>query len=288
MLEQRVACGLFFQLLIGSVLLSLCASARANEWLTLENCHLVPNRANDGDSFHVHAGDREYIFRLYFVDAPETDRSIPARLREQARYFHVTGAQALQIGMEAERFTRQKLARPFTVRTAFADARGRSRLPRYFAFVEVDGTDLGEALVANGLARVYGAASAAPEMRSPRAEWHKLEGFERAAKAQRIGGWGVGDGRLNQRASTQPTAGPSYFEAFFHPEARGTAGATSATNGKLDINAATSEQLESLPGVGPVLAQRIMAARPFKSADELVRVKGIKAKKYAILRPHFD
>ena len=118
----------------------------------------------------------------------------PGRVAEQAKYFAVTAAQALQIGLEAERFTRQQLARPFTVRTCKQDARGRSWRKRYFAFVQIDNADLGELLVANGLARVFGAASEPPEMNTPRVEWRRLKQLERRAKEQKIGGWGVGIG----------------------------------------------------------------------------------------------
>jgi competence protein ComEA len=45
--------------------------------------------------------------------------------------------------------------------------------------------------------------------------------------------------------------------------------------------------LEDLPGIGPVLAGRIIAARPFKSADDLRKVKGIGDKRYEKLRPFF-
>jgi competence ComEA-like helix-hairpin-helix protein len=59
----------------------------------------------------------------------------------------------------------------------------------------------------------------------------------------------------------------------------------------VNINTATPEQLAFLPGVGPVIAQRIVAARessvgPFKSADDLLNVKGIGAKKLAAMKPH--
>ena len=72
-------------------LFSCVAVARADEhWVTYKDCRYLPNVANDGDSFHVRAAGREYIFRLYFVDAPETDMRIPDRVAEQAKYFHVT------------------------------------------------------------------------------------------------------------------------------------------------------------------------------------------------------
>jgi competence protein ComEA len=56
----------------------------------------------------------------------------------------------------------------------------------------------------------------------------------------------------------------------------------------LDINTASEAEIEDLPGIGPVVAQRIIAARPFKSADDLRNVKGIGDKKYEKLRPYFN
>ena len=45
----------------------------------------------------------------------------------------------------------------------------------------------------------------------------------------------------------------------------------------------------NIPGIGPVVAQRIIEARPFKSADDLQRVKGIGAgKRYEKIRPFFN
>ena len=271
-------------LLLGIAVCSLGEPACAGQWLTFTNCRYLPNAANDGDSFHVRAGGREYIFRLYFVDTPETDASIPKRVEEQAKYFHLTVPQTLQIGLEAERFTRQKLARPFTVRTCKQDARGRSRRHRYFALIQTENADLGEMLVANGLARVYGAASETPQMDTPETEWRKLERLERAAKQKRLGGWGIGAGRLNTRATMPSGRNQDYFDAFVSP----VEGAPSQPGARLDVNTATSQALQDVPGIGPVLASRIIAARPFKSVDELQQVKGIKAKKYAQLRPYFE
>jgi endonuclease YncB( thermonuclease family) len=178
-------------LLLGGFLVSLGENECRADWIIFQDCRYLPNRANDGDSFHVRAEKKEYIFRLYFVDAPETHARFRSRLRDQARYFHVTIPQALRIGREAERFTKRKLRRPFTVRTCLQDARGRSRLPRYFAFVEIAGNDLGEMLVANGLARVFGAAAEAPGKNRPEVEWRRLEQLERQAKMEKIGGWAM-------------------------------------------------------------------------------------------------
>ena len=47
----------------------------------------------------------------------------------------------------------------------------------------------------------------------------------------------------------------------------------------VNINTASAEELESLPGIGPVLARRIVEDRaangPFGSRDDLLRVEGI-------------
>lgn len=56
----------------------------------------------------------------------------------------------------------------------------------------------------------------------------------------------------------------------------------------IDLNAATTEQLEELPGIGPVLAERIIQARDerggFGTVEELREVSGIGEKRYADLR----
>ncbi len=56
----------------------------------------------------------------------------------------------------------------------------------------------------------------------------------------------------------------------------------------IDINSASSLELQRLPGIGPKLAQRIIEerrTRPFRSVDDLNRVPGIGAKKLEAIRP---
>src|SRR6187399_2861490 len=98
----------------------------SKDWIVLENCRLIPNPANDGDSFHASAGAREYIFRLYMVDAPETDEMTPRRLVEQSSYFGITVPQAIEVGRAAKEFTGEKLSQPFVVFTHMSDAMGQS------------------------------------------------------------------------------------------------------------------------------------------------------------------
>jgi competence protein ComEA len=61
-----------------------------------------------------------------------------------------------------------------------------------------------------------------------------------------------------------------------------------ATGGKVNLNTATLEQLDGLPGVGPVLAQRILDWRQangsFTSVDQLREVTGIGDAKYGDLK----
>jgi competence protein ComEA len=62
-----------------------------------------------------------------------------------------------------------------------------------------------------------------------------------------------------------------------------------ASGQPVDLNSATLEQLDGLPGVGPVLAQRIIDWRTkhgrFSSVDELTDVSGIGERTLADLRP---
>lgn len=59
-------------------------------------------------------------------------------------------------------------------------------------------------------------------------------------------------------------------------------GLAQSVKGLIDPNTATSAELQSIPGIGPVLAERIIADRQqngrFQTVDDLVRVKGIGAK----------
>lgn len=65
---------------------------------------------------------------------------------------------------------------------------------------------------------------------------------------------------------------------------------TAAAAGAVDINTADAAELQRLPGIGPVLAERIVAWRQehgrFASVQELARVPGIGARTVERLAPH--
>jgi competence protein ComEA len=79
----------------------------------------------------------------------------------------------------------------------------------------------------------------------------------------------IQDGEDVEIPELQPTPGPGTLEA--------------ASNSVLvNINSASAEELDSLPGIGPALADAIIEYRtdngPFASVDELARVPGISAR----------
>src|SRR5437016_740832 len=68
----------------------------------------------------------------------------------------------------------------------------------------------------------------------------------------------------------------------------GAGGAGGAPGQPVSLSTATVEQLDALDGIGPTLAQRIVAYRQahggFRSVDELQQVPGIGDKRFAALR----
>lgn len=71
--------------------------------------------------------------------------------------------------------------------------------------------------------------------------------------------------------------------------APGGAGPATGAGAPVSLNSATVEQLDTLPGVGPVLAQHILDYRTehggFRSVDQLREVSGIGERRFADLRP---
>jgi competence protein ComEA len=69
----------------------------------------------------------------------------------------------------------------------------------------------------------------------------------------------------------------------------GPSGSTGAAGGPVDLNSATIGDLDALPGIGPVLAQRIVDWRTqhgsFTSVDQLREVSGVGDAKFADLSP---
>lgn len=76
------------------------------------------------------------------------------------------------------------------------------------------------------------------------------------------------------------------------PHILSSAGARLVMGEPVDINSATARELELLPGIGPVLARRIIEARRrsngFSSTTELERVKGLSPARLKKLAPYIE
>ena len=72
------------------------------------------------------------------------------------------------------------------------------------------------------------------------------------------------------------------------PDARGAPGAVAPppSPAKVDINTASPGELERLPGITSHLSQRIIAHRPYRKIDDLVRRNVLGRKQLAAIKEH--
>jgi len=165
------------------------------------NCRLDAERHNDGDSFQVKLPDgRTEIFRLYFVDTPESEFKEYAsgetnheRIQQQAEYFGITPEKAVEIGQRGKHFTLDRLAeKPFTLYTLW-DSPYHDQ--RYHAFIEIEGNgrsrSLDELLVEQGLCRIFTKGAGTPDGTPMAKRKDQLHALERQARDRRAGAWGL-------------------------------------------------------------------------------------------------
>src|SRR2546425_7082748 len=181
------------QILVIAFLLSaigqIWAASWKKDWVTLSDCQYVDSKDNDGDSFRVHCGDKEFGARLYFVDAPETNLVYAERTREQSLHFGITLDETMKAGVKAKERVHALLQKPFVLRTLWSSAAGRGRETRYYVLIEVDGKSLAEILVSEGLARVKGVVHILPGGEKSRAYVDRLTALEQEARQKRLGAW---------------------------------------------------------------------------------------------------
>ena len=261
--------------------------AQSADLQELSGCKLVDAPGNDGDSFRIRTpGGDEHNLRLYFVDCSETsadNNTDASRVRKQTAYFGLSShADTLDFGRKASAFTRKVLSEPFTVHTAFATAPGRSAGGRVYGFVRTaDGKDLAEVLVAAGLARVYGVyrrTSTGVHHKEAKERFHDIE---LAAALEKMGLWAHSDPERIVAMRAKIRADDAEL-ATVRAEVRGLAYA--GDDSLVNINAASSEALINLPGIGPAMAERIIAGRPYRTIEDLQRVSGIGPKTLESLR----
>jgi endonuclease YncB( thermonuclease family) len=163
--------------------------AETKQWIMLTNCQHIVHADSDGDSFRVRSGTNEFLLRLYFVDAPETNLRYPDRTREQSEYFGVTLDETMRGGRMARDLVRDTLREPFSIWTRWASAGGRSKEPRYYGFVLVGTNTLDELLVRKGLAQPKGVRPNLPTGEKAAAHLQRLGALEADAKRQGVGLW---------------------------------------------------------------------------------------------------
>jgi DNA uptake protein ComE-like DNA-binding protein len=266
--------------LVALLLLAVVSAAFGQELQKFEKCSLVEAGWADGDSFPVKLPDgKEIVLRLYYVDcnevaaATETDQR---RVRDQSSYFGIDDHQiTLDFGRRAADEVKQMLSKSFTVHTAFASAPGRSSKPRTYGFVTLsDGRDLGEVLAGEGLARSYGVRRNTPDGLNTDAAEAKMDDLELGAAIARRGIWSKTDPqRMVTLRDDRRKEERELQEAF----------GTNAGQ-PIDPNTATVDEIMLLPGVGEVLAERIVEGRPYKTIDDLRRVPGVGEKVFARLK----
>ena len=129
------------------------------------------------------------------------------------------------------------------------------------------------------LARVPGLGARSVERLSPHLALPPAHPTLLPSRSARASGLSRSSPSPSARASTPvgPTPGPRVVPTPGPPGA------------PVDLNRATARELQELPGIGPALAERIVAFRtergPFAKPEELMEVSGIGAKTYARLAP---
>lgn len=111
--------------------------------------------------------------------------------------------------------------------------------------------------------------------RQPVFDWDKPTKAETTTKSA-----GSTTAPVRQTEPAQPDAAELAFPEEAEPE----------ISYPLDLNAATAEELETLPGVGAILAERIVSYREavggFQTLEELQQVNGIGSGIYSQIAPH--
>jgi len=274
----------------------LCLGAAAASVLTtLENCKFTPTEWSDGDSFQIQTPDGTlYTIRLYGADCFEwhvTDVTDARRLRAQRRYFGISefggspqasSNAAKALGKAAADEVATILNTPFSVHTAFSDARGDGKYKRIYAFVTTaGGEDLSERLIRLGLARAFGVARETQTERSSKEYRAFLQDVELQASKRGVGAWA----KTNwERLPAERQAERQESEEL----GLATVPSKLSASQKINPNTAARDQIMLLPGVGEVTANRIIEARPFKALQDLLNVEGIGPKTLETLAPHLQ
>jgi len=140
---------------------------------------------------------------------------------------------------------------------------------------------LASLLVKNGFARTHGIGRKTPDGVSRDEMIERLRDLEISAMLKRVGIWSesnpdrIAELRAKQRSEESELQ-----------EIKNQITKAKSPQGSLDLNTATERELQSIKGIGPVLAERIIAGRPYRTVDDLLKVKGIGPKRLEKIRPY--
>ncbi len=259
----------------------------AAELIKIEGVTLIDDEWNDGDSIQVNAAGIKRRLRLYYVDCPEADvygKAGIARLREQQNHFGLEDLRrVLDFGDRAADYTYELLSRPFTIYTSYASAPGSSSGGRFYAFVEThDGKDLGRLLVTQGLARIHGKTRPAPDGTPSDIVLEELQDLRATAMLKRSGIWSATNPDLLTELRKQQRQTDQEIKALSASLSK----TLSPDDPPLDLNRASSKQLQRIPRIGPVTAAKIIAGRPYQSIQELLKIPSIGPKTLEAITPY--
>ena len=253
----------------------------ASELTTIKNASLIETDINDGDSFMVNADGRELYIRLYYVDCPEAAyNSKPDLERILEQQFHFGLEQPHEVvsyGEQAAEYVKLALSKPFTIHTSYANAPRRSASNRYCAFIEThEGLDLGYFLIEQGLARIHGKTRPSPNGKPSHTVLEELQDLRTVALLNRARIW----------KSTQPSILADMCKRLREEANKlkklrySLAQVHTPDDPLLNLNTTSNKELQSIPGIGPVTANKIAATRPYRSVDDLLNIPGIGPKTF--------
>jgi DNA uptake protein ComE-like DNA-binding protein len=127
----------------------------------------------------------------------------------------------------------------------------------YGFIITADGNDLASLLVKNGFARTHGVGRKTPDGVSRDEMVERLRDLEISAMLKRVGIWSESDPdriaelRAKQRGEDQELK-----------ELQSQVKKAASPQSLLDLNTASKKELQSIKGIGPVLAERIIDGRP--------------------------
>jgi DNA uptake protein ComE-like DNA-binding protein len=119
--------------------------------------------------------------------------------------------------------------------------------PPFYCEVLADGKNLGEELVAHGLARIYAPKTSRRDGTRATTVINLLKNLELIAREQKRGVWNSAEFPRADEVTVTRKDSPARAITEDSP---------------LDLNSASYEGLQELPGIGKKLAERIIAHRP--------------------------